>query len=133
MNAREIILRPPLALRETFISLSSSRRFKEGLSVVPGLAAACWLWNQPPVGAMDARGMHFLATMLEAITFWVLDITEEYVVGLVLLLAWAVLDIAPAKLILVGFSEDSWFFTIAALGMGVAVGQTSLLRRFALC
>lgn len=58
-------------------------------------------------------------------------IAEEYLVALWLLLVWAVLGIAPAKVVLAGFSEDSWFFTIGALGIGVAIAQTSLLRRAA--
>ena len=127
-----MIVQSSLTVRGALIASLFAGRRKEGLVLALALGAAWWVWNQPPLGAMDARGMHFLATMIVAITLWVLDVTEEYIIGLVLLLAWAVLRIAPAKLALTGFAEDSWFFTIAALGIGVALGQTSLLRRLAL-
>lgn len=111
-------------------TLASWRR--EIIVMAFALTAAWCVWNQAPVGGMDVRGMHFLATLVVAIALWVLDFAEEYIVGLWLLLAWAVLGIAPAKVVLAGFSEDSWFFTVGALGIGVAIAQTSLLRRASL-
>jgi hypothetical protein len=90
------------------------------------------IWNMPPVGLMDAKGMHFLATMVVAIALWVLDVFDEYVVGLMLLLASAVGGIVSPNIALAGFSENSWFFTIGALGIAAAIGQTSLLHRLSL-
>jgi di/tricarboxylate transporter len=92
-----------------------------------------WIvWNLPPVEPMGERGMHFLATMVVAVSLWVREIVDEYVVGLLLLLSWVVLDIVPSKVALAGFGTNSWFFTIGALGIAATVGSTSLLRRLAL-
>jgi DASS family divalent anion:Na+ symporter len=88
-------------------------------------------WNLPPVEPMGERGMHFLATMIVAVSLWVLEVVDEYIVGLLLLLSWVVLDIVPSKVALAGFATNSWFFTIGALGMAAAVANTSLLRRIA--
>jgi divalent anion:Na+ symporter, DASS family len=129
MKAEEQTLSGFLVLRRSSIASLLLGHRKQGLVLAVSLIAGYWVWHQPPVGAMDARGMHFLATLIVAITSWILDLADEYIVGLVLLLAWAVLDIAPTKLVLAGFSNESWFFTIAALGIAVALGQTSLLRR----
>ena len=132
MKAEEEGLPGFVVLRGSSIgSLLPAHRNQALVLAIAG-TAGYWVWHQPPVGTLDARAMHFLATMVVAITLWVLDFAEEYIVGLVLLLAWALLGIAPTKLVLAGFSEDSWLFTIAALGIGIALGQTSLLRRLSL-
>jgi anion transporter len=75
--------------------------------------------------------MQFFATMIVAVVLWISDLIEDYVVGLLLLLSWVVLDIVPAKVALGGFATDSWFFTIGALGIAAAMGDTTLLRRLA--
>jgi hypothetical protein len=51
-------------------------------------------------GALHANGMHFLATMIVAVVIWFLDVFEDYLVGLMLLLSWVVLDIVPSKMAL---------------------------------
>jgi len=106
-----------------------SLRLIDGLTLVLALVAGSWIWNLPPVGAMGGNGMHFLATMTVAVAIWILDVLEEYIVGLALLLAWVVLGIVPSKVALAGFSENSWFFTVGALGIAAAIGQTHLLHR----
>jgi len=86
----------------------------------------------PPLAPLTAQGMHFLAAMIVAVTLWVLEVFDEYIVGLMLLLSWVVFGIVPAKVALAGFSENSWFFTVGALGIAAAIGKTSLLQRLAL-
>jgi divalent anion:Na+ symporter, DASS family len=107
-------------------------QFKTGVVLLSALGAGWLIWNVPPADTMDPEGMHFLATMLVAITFWMFDIFEDYVVGLMLLLAWVILGIVPAKLALAGFSENSWFFIIGSFGIAAAISKTSLLQRLAL-
>ena len=65
-------------------------------------------------------GMHFLATIAVTVAVWILDVFEEYIVGLMLLLAWIVLGIVPSKVALAGVSENSWFFTVGSLGVAAA-------------
>lgn len=101
------------------------------IAVVLALLLGVFLWNFPPVEPMGERGMHFLATMAVAVVLWVLEVVDEYIVGLLLLLAWVVLGIVPSKVALAGFATNSWFFTIGALGIAAAIANTSLLRRLA--
>jgi len=104
-------------------------RRKEGLCVLGALTAGSLVWHMPPLDGMTEQGTHFLATMIVAVTLWVLDVFEEYIVGLMLLLAWVVLDIVPTEVALAGFAENSWFFTVGALGIAAAIGKTALLQR----
>ncbi len=105
---------------------------KDVMIVLLALAFGATVWTLPPFAPLGANGMHFLATMIVAVTLWVLEVFDEYIVGLMLLLSWVVFGIVPAKVALAGFSENSWFFTIGALGIAAAIGKTSLLQRLAL-
>ena len=49
-----------------------------------------------------------------------------------LLLAWVVFGIVPAKVALAGFSENSWFFIVGSFGIAADIGKTSLFQRLAL-
>ena len=113
------------------ISWEFVRGLRSHSGIIFALLLGCIIWNLPPVEPMGERGMHFLATMAVAVTLWILEVVEEYIVGLLLLLAWVVLGIADSKMALAGFATNSWFFTIGALGIAAAIGNTSLLRRLA--
>lgn len=102
---------------------------REALIILATLALGGIVWNIAPMPPLGENGMHFLATMIVAVSLWVLDVFDEYIVGLMLLLAWVTLDIVPAKVALAGFGQNSWFFTVGALGIAAAIGKTSLLQR----
>lgn len=84
-----------------------------------------------PVPGLAPKAHLFLATLFCAVAFWMIDVVAEYIVGLMLVLSWVVFDIAAVKTALGGFSQDSWFFVIGALGIAAAIGNTSLLARVA--
>jgi anion transporter len=105
---------------------------RQWVILILAIASGSWIWNISPLGTMHANGMHFLATMVVAVVIWFLDVFEDYIVGFMLLLSWVVLGIVPSKLALAGFSENSWFFIIGALGIAAGIAQTPLLQRLAL-
>lgn len=84
-----------------------------------------------PVPGLAPKAHLFLATLFGAVALWMIAVVAEYIVGLLLLLSWVVLDIVPVKTALGGFSQDSWFFVIGALGIAAAIGNTPLLARAA--
>jgi anion transporter len=129
MANTEQILEQPHAARGISWELVHGLRCHSG--VVLAFLLGWVVWNVPPIEPMGERGMHFLATMAVAVTLWILEVVEEYIVGLLLLLAWVVLGIVESKIALAGFATNSWFFTIGALGIASAVANTSLLRRLA--
>jgi divalent anion:Na+ symporter, DASS family len=90
------------------------------------------IWNIPPSASLDVKGVQFLATLAVGVVLWVGDVFDDYVVGMMLLMSWVVLGIVPSKLALSGFSHSSWFFVVAALGLGAAVGNSGLLHRLAM-
>ncbi len=110
--------------------LSSAR--KEWLGPLIALGVGSVIWQMPPAAPLDERGIHFLATLAAAVILWVFDIYDQHIVALALLPVWIVTGIAPVNLALAGFSKSSWFFVLAALGMGAAITRSGLLYRVAL-
>lgn len=111
--------------------LQISLQVKNCLVVICAFFVASVIWVSPVEAPLNERGMHFFATLFAAVALWMLDLLDDYVVGLILLLAWVVLGIVPANVALAGFAENSWFFIIGSFGIASAISKTSLLRRLA--
>ena len=105
---------------------------KKALGILCAFSIGWLIWNIPPSSALNTNGVHFLATLSAAVVLWNSTTFDEYVVALMLLSSWVVLGIAPPEVALKGFSQQSWFFVVAALGMGAAVNKSGLLRRLSL-
>lgn len=129
MDNEQVLERPHAA---SGVSWELTHGLRNHGGILLALLLGWVVWNLPPVEPMGVQGMHFLATMAVAVALWVFEIIDDYIVGLLLLLAWVILDIVPSKVALAGFATNSWFFTIGALGIAAAIGNTSLLRRLAL-
>lgn len=105
---------------------------KKWLGLLLALALACGLWQMPPSPPLDERGVHFLATLAAAVILWIFTVFDDYIVAIMLLLAWLLLGVVPTELALAGFSSSSWFFYLGALGMAAAVTKSGLLYRVSL-
>ena len=86
-------------------------------------------WHTLSSGTLGDGAVYFLCTLSVAVTLWISEALDEYVVALLLLLSWLVLEVVPSEVALSGFSKSSWFFTVGALGMAAAVYQSGLLSR----
>jgi len=75
--------------------------------------------------------MSFLASLAAAVILWTFEVGDDYIIALTLLLSWVVFNVIPSEVALSGFSRPSWFFVVAALGIGAAVGKSRLLNRLA--
>jgi len=104
---------------------------KTPFRVLLACAVGWIIWNLPPTASLSTDALHFLATLAAGVILWVSNTFDEYIVALMLLASWVLLNIVPANVALDGFSHQSWFFVVAALGMGAAVAQLGLLRRLA--
>ncbi len=107
-------------------------RDKKWLGLILAFAVAWGLWQMPPLPPLNQRGMHFLATLTVGLILWISDIFQDYMVALMLLLAWVLFDIVPAEMAMTGFSKSSWFFVLGVLGMGAALTKSGLVYRVAL-
>ena len=104
---------------------------KTPLAIVLAFSVGWVISNIPTPASLSGNGAQFLATLVIGVVLWVSNAFDEYVVGFMLLASWVLLEIVPAKVALEGFSHESWFFVVAALGMGTAVVKSGLLQRIA--
>jgi anion transporter len=112
-----------------FIANSELRTtFKLLVAFVVGWAA----WHALSASTVTGSAVYFLSTLAVAVTLWISGALDEYVVALLLLLSWLLLEIVPSEVALSGFSKSSWFFAVGALGMAAAVYQSGLLSRLSL-
>jgi divalent anion:Na+ symporter, DASS family len=129
MQTRVQVLQRSVVLRELFID--AAHRLKHISNFVLAATVGVVVWNLSPPAPLDAQGNHFLATLAVAVSLWVAQVFDDYLVGLMLLLSWLVLDVVPPEIALSGFSQSSWFFALGALGMGAAVNKSGVLHRVA--
>ncbi len=108
-----------------------TKQHAKSLALLFAAAMVALLWQVSPAAPLDKRGIHFLATLSAGVALWIINVFDEYVVALLLLVSWLFLKLAPAKIAVSGFSDESWFFVLGALGMGAAVSKCGLLNRFA--
>lgn len=101
------------------------------LALLVAAAMVSLLWQISPAAPLDKRSVHFLATLAAGVALWISNVFDEYVVALLLLVGWLFLKLVPVKIALSGFSDESWFFVLGALGMGAAVSKSGLLNRLA--
>ncbi len=105
---------------------------RQWLGVFLAVALASGLWQMSPSPPLDERGVHFLATLAAGVILWIFMVFDDYVIAIMLLLAWLLLGVVPSEVALAGFSSSSWFLFLGALGMGAAVIKSGLLYRVAL-
>ncbi len=85
----------------------------------------------PPIG-LTHPGMIGLGIFLCAVVFWIFEVFADYVTAILMCSAWAGTRIVPFNIAFAQFSTDSFWLLVGALGLGVAVTKSGLLKRFSL-
>ena len=91
-----------------------------------------FFWTADPPQGLSQAGWQALLTIAVAAILFAFEVLPEAVVALALLAAWVVAGIAAPRVALDGFATQAWVLVLAVLAVGVAVGNTGLLYRFAL-
>ena len=103
-------------------------------TTVAFIAAATVSWGSGQLLAssvLDEKGVWFIMTLAAGIVLWVSESVDDYVVALILLLSWIILDVVSPSVALSGYSTESWFFLIAALGIAATVTRSGVFSRLA--
>jgi hypothetical protein len=111
MASRTQTINTPAVLRVTGPRLLP--QYKTIIPLALALIVGWSIWHIPAPDPLDDKGTHFLATLTVAVFLWVSQVFVDYLVGLMLLLSWLVLDVVPPDIALSGFSQSSWFFALA--------------------
>lgn len=106
--------------------------FKKQIAAVIGTLAAIGIAYIPPFEGLERNSMLVLATLVWAIILWVINIIPDFAVGLIMCSSWVLLKVAPFDTAFSQFSKTSWWMVVGALGVGIAVSDTGLMKRIAL-
>ncbi len=101
-----------------------------GLLAATILGAAVALW--PPPSGLSPAAMRAVGILLWAIVCWAGNLLDDYVVSIFMGLAWVVFHVVPFEVAFGFFANSSWWMMVGALGIGVAVIESGLLRRVSL-
>ncbi|MBI4515658.1 MAG: anion permease [Deltaproteobacteria bacterium] len=131
MNAA---LRAPAAkpARARWLSAIAASAAWRWVGAAAGLSVGLGLWLAPPLAGLPVPGMHMLALLAWAAVFWAFDVLPDYVVGLVMIIAWILLAVVPSEVALSGFTASPFFIIIGVLGIAASLQSSGLLFRLAL-
>ncbi|MCX5835036.1 MAG: SLC13 family permease [Deltaproteobacteria bacterium] len=98
------------------------------LGVILGITIA---FITPPEG-LTPQAMHGLGILLWAVTCWVFEVAPDYVIAIAMCTLWVLFQCVQFKTAFATFSDTTWWLLIGAMGMGVAVSKSGLLKRISL-
>lgn len=89
-------------------------------------------WVTPPPVGLEPPGWRALGTLGAMVPVLALEVLPEGILALVVIAAWTLGGVAPARVGLAGFATPSWLLVVAVLAFGGALASTGLLYRLAL-
>ncbi len=100
----------------------------EIISIVIGVFIA---FSTPPAG-LTVQSMWVFGILIWAIINWILQPIPDYVVSVLMCVIWAGSKAVPFKTAFGSFSDTTWWMLIGAIGIGIGVSKSGLLKRVSL-
>lgn len=98
------------------------------LSVFLGMGVAI---ISPPAD-LTPQAMRGLGVLVWAVVCWIFGVAPDYVVAIAMCTLWALFRCVPFKTAFATFSDTTWWLLIGAMGLGIAVSKSGLLKRISL-
>jgi di/tricarboxylate transporter len=95
------------------------------------LCLAAFFAAAPPAG-LSRPAFLALGILVASLPLLVFSVLADHLVTLLMVVAWATLDLVPVRVALSGFANAGWFLVLGVLGVGVALARTGLLYRLVL-
>jgi anion transporter len=120
----------------TTVTIGGAARRRTALSsvvaAVLGIGGPLVLWWIPAPAGLSTSGWHACLIILGAAIGWLLSPLPDFVVAMLMAVAWGVAGVATPSLILSGFASSSWLIIAGALGVAAAMAGSGLLFRASL-
>jgi len=108
--------------------VSKKRIIGSCLGVILGFTIAL---ITPPDG-LTPQAMHGLGILLWAVTYWVFEVAPDYVIAVAMCTLWVLFQCVLFKTAFATFADTTWWLLLGAMGMGLAVSKSGLLKRISL-
>jgi DASS family divalent anion:Na+ symporter len=109
--------------------LSRKKMISEAVAIVFGVVVAL----TPPLDSnLTPASMIVLGSLVWAVTNWVTQAIPEFSAAVLMCLFWAAFKAVPFSMAFNGFASSTWWILVGALGLGIAVSKSGLLKRVSL-
>lgn len=98
------------------------------IGIILGVAVAL---ITPPKG-LTPQAMCALGIIVWAVINWIFEVAEDYIIAIAMCTLWVLFKCVPFKVAFATFSASIWWLLLGALGMGLAVSKSGLLKRISL-
>ena len=105
---------------------------KKIIGIVIAFAALLVLWFITPFQGLDTMGMHGLALFVWAVVLMSFQVFADHIIFLIYACLIAFFGVLSFSETFSAFSGASWWTVFGALSIGVAMGETGLLKRISL-
>ncbi len=99
--------------------------------IVAIVVALIIIFITPPEG-LTRESMIILGVLAWAVINWVIRLVDDYVVAIAMCTLWYALGAVPLPVAFNGFATPTWWILVGALGIGLAVSKSGLLKRVSL-
>lgn len=86
----------------------------------------------PPPQGLTPQAMYALGIIVWAVINWIFEVAADYIIAMAMCTLWVLFKCVPFKVAFATFSDGTWWLLLAALGMGLAVSKSGLLKRISL-
>jgi DASS family divalent anion:Na+ symporter len=113
--------------------MNESIKLKPIIGAITGLLAMVIIgFVLPAPEGLTASSMIVLGTLVCAVIYWIFNVMPDFVVGLLMCATWVVFKVVEFPVAFAQFANTNWWMVIGALGIGIAVSETGLMKRVAL-
>ncbi len=113
----------------TVVTSKPTRNRLKPIMAVAGIAIGLFIALQPPWDDLSTQAMYTLGLLAAAICFWIGRVFDDYVVALIMGIGWVALQIVPFETAFATFHSKTWWLMLGAMGLGLGVAKSGLLRR----
>jgi anion transporter len=99
---------------------------------VLGVVCGILISIQSPPQDLSVEAMLGMGIIAWAIIYWIFDVLPEFVTALLMCCSWVIFKVVPFNVGFAQFANTNWWLLVGALGIGVAVSGSGLLKRLAL-
>lgn len=105
---------------------------KQIIGLVLAVVACAVIMLLPTPEALTPQAMSVMAVFIAAVILWVFDTFPLFITALIMCLLWIIIGKLPITTVFYTFSATNFWLVLGALGIGLAVGESGLVKRMAM-
>lgn len=113
-------------------SLLKGKRWSGLAAIVVVLASLLFFHFAEPFGGLSRHGMDFIGIGIAAVALWMVNVIPDYLVALLMAMAWVLGGLVAPEVALSGFASTTWLYMLFILAIGAVITKSGILYRLSL-